>query len=481
MSMKKGIAIGLLIVLISLSYLKNNSSDQDPFLVTDYSRLHPVKVERVAMGKEEEQLVQLLKEAKEKKLTVSIAGQRHSQGGHTYYKDGIVLDMTHYNRILSFQPEEKKIRVQAGATWKDIQDKINPYGLSIKTMQSQNIFTVGGSISINAHGRDIRNGSLIKSVDSFRLLTADGQIMMVSRTENEELFPYVLGGYGLFGVILDVTLQLTDDEMYKVTTDSVPFDEYSRYFRSKVKSNPDIHMHIARISVAPGSFLTDMYAINYTLDPSISLSGHNRLNTHESWVIPSKLLFQLNRASDWGKNVFWKLQKTYFDNQQNTQISRNNVMRSESDFMDYRDAGKNDLLQEYFIPVDEFANFVQGIKKVLSEEDLNLLNITIRYVNQDQEATLSYAREDMFALVCLFNVPLDDQGQIAVKRGIGRILDEVIRSHGTYYLPYAAYPSLEQFQAVYPRYKEFFEKKDQVDPEHLFMNYFYEQYRGSKL
>jgi hypothetical protein len=81
MSMKKAMALGLLIVLISLSYLKNNSSDQDPFLVTDYSRLHPVKVERVAVGREEEQLVQLLKEAKEKKLTVSIAGQRHSQGG----------------------------------------------------------------------------------------------------------------------------------------------------------------------------------------------------------------------------------------------------------------------------------------------------------------------------------------------------------------------------------------------------------------
>jgi FAD/FMN-containing dehydrogenase len=155
-------------------------------------------------------------------------------------------------------------------------------------------------------------------------------------------------------------------------------------------------------------------------------------------------------------------------------------MRSETEFMDYRDAGKNDLLQEYFIPVDEFANFIQGIKKVLSEEDLNLLNISVRYMNQDQEAALSYAREDMFALVCLFNVPLNDQGQIAMKSGIQRILDEVIRSHGTYYLPYAAYPSLEQFQAVYPRYKEFFEKKDQVDPEHLFMNYFYEQYRGNK-
>ncbi|RAP31184.1 hypothetical protein C2W64_00356 [Brevibacillus laterosporus] len=90
--------------------------------------------------------------------------------------------MTPFNKIMSIHPEEKKIRVQAGATWKDVQDAINPYGLSVKTMQSQNIFTVGGSISINAHGRDIRNGSLIKSVDSFRLLTADGQIRQVSRT-----------------------------------------------------------------------------------------------------------------------------------------------------------------------------------------------------------------------------------------------------------------------------------------------------------
>jgi decaprenylphospho-beta-D-ribofuranose 2-oxidase len=476
--MKKWIVLLLLVMFILFDYVNNHSPDQDPFLVTDYSRLHPTKVERVVPGKEEEQLIHLLQEAGQKKLTVSIAGQRHSQGGHTFYKDGIVLDMTHYNQILSFQPEEKKIRVQAGATWGEIQDTVNPYGLSVKTMQSQHIFTVGGSISINAHGRDIRNGSLIKSVDSFRLLTADGQIKQVSRTENADLFPLALGGYGLFGIILDVTLQLTEDEMYKMTMDAVPLQEYSTYFMNKVKTNPDIHMHIARISVAPDSFLTSMYAINYTLDKSIPLKEHNSLNTRESWVIPTKLLFHLNRSSDWGKNTFWKLQKMYFDKEQNTAISRNNAMRSESDFMDYRQAGRNDLLQEYFIPVNEFSGFVQSLRQVLGEEDLNLLNISVRYVNQDQEATLSYARADMFALVCLFNTPLSDQGQAKTKQGIQKIIDQVIRYHGTYYLPYAAYPSLEQFQTVYPRYKEFFAKKDQLDPQHVFMNYFYEQYKG---
>lgn len=477
--MKKQMALLLLIALCLYSYVKNDSLDQDPFLITDYSRLHPVKVERIVKGQEEAQLIHLVNEANKKNLTISIAGQRHSQGGHTYYKDGIVVDMTPFAKILSVDPKEKKIRVQAGATWKDVQDAINPYGLSVKTMQSQNIFTVGGSISINAHGRDIRNGSLIKSVDSFRLLMADGQIRQVSRTENADLFPLVLGGYGLFGIILDVTLTLADDELYQMKTDAVSVDHYSDYFQKNIKANPDIHMHLARISVAPDSFLSEMYAINYQVDKSGSLSDYNTLES-ENWVIPTKLLFHLNRSFDWGKNAFWSLQKKYFSTQQGALISRNNAMRSESEFMEYREAGMNDLLQEYFIPVSQFSGFVHDSKKVLREQDLNLLNITVRYVNHDDEAVLSYAREDMFALVCLFNTPLSNEGQMKTKQGIQKIIDEVIRHHGTYYLPYAAYPGKKQFQTVYPNADIFFEKKNEYDPKHLFMNHFYEQYQGDK-
>ncbi|MFC9774778.1 FAD-binding oxidoreductase [Paenibacillus chitinolyticus] len=470
----------LLTVLCILAYIRTGTPDQDPFLITDYSRLHPVKVERVVEGREEEQLVKLLEEARAKKLSVSVAGQRHSQGGHTFYKDGIVLDMTPFNRVLSFDPGARTIRVQAGATWKDVQDFVHPYGLAVKTMQSQNIFTVGGSVSINAHGRDIRNGSMISSVESFRLLTADGVITEVSRTENADLFPYVLGGYGLFGVILDVTLTLADDEVYRMTTEATRVEAFSTYFKERVKRNPDVRMSIARISVAPEHFLTDMYATLYTADPSLKLSEYNRLVTREYGVLPSKVLFHLNRSSDWGKNLFWALQKNYFSNRQDEIVSRNNAMRSESAFMEYREAGKNDLLQEYFIPVGEFAGFVDRLRSVLLEEDLNLLNITVRYVNRDEEAVLSYAQDDMLALVCLFNTSLSEEAQTRLKSGIRRIIDEVIRSGGTYYLPYAAYPSVEQFRTVYPRYEQFFRKKDEVDPGHLFMNEFYETYKGDK-
>ena len=121
-------------------------------------------------------------------------------------------------------------------------------------MQSQNIFTVGGSLSVNVHGRDIRHEALIDTVDSFRLLMADGTVRNVSREENAELFPYVIGGYGLFGVILDVTLKLTDDELYEMHTRMIDYKEYVSYFKEKVKRDENVRMHLARISVAPNSF-----------------------------------------------------------------------------------------------------------------------------------------------------------------------------------------------------------------------------------
>lgn len=474
--MKKMVILLLLIALCLWQYVRTSASGEDPFLRSDYSKLRPVKVERVIASKEVKQLQEIVKEASAKGLQISIAGQRHSQGGHTYYKDSIVLDMTPFNKVLAFDEKAKTITVQAGATWADVQKFINPYGLAVKTMQSQNIFTIGGSISVNAHGRDIRNGSLISTVESFRLLGTDGVIRNVSRSENAELFPLALGGFGLFGVIVDVTLSLTDDEVYEMTGDTMTTSTYADYFINHVKQNPDIHLHLARISVAPNSFLTEMYATNYTVQPDLRVADYNKLKLKDSYVLPLKFLFSLNRTFDWGKNALWSLQRKFIPNQ-HTILTRNNAMRSESDFMDYSSDTNNDLLQEYFIPVEHFSDFVNSMKPILQEEHLNLLNITVRYVNHDEEATLSYAKSDMFALVCLFNTPLSETAQARMTHGIQRIIDQVQTLGGSYYLPYAPFPSVDQFQTIYPKSDAFFQAKDKWDPTHMFMNNFYDDYK----
>lgn len=470
-------AIILYVVLLICSFKLFQFQLSHP-IVEDYGRLLPIKMKAVKSSHDEEKLRNIIEQANIQDDPVSIAGMQHSQGGQTLYPNGILLDMKNYNQILELDKENKLITVQSGVTWADIQSYINPYGLALMVSQSQNIFTVGGSLSVNVHGRDIRNTSLIESVKSFRLLNAEGNIIHVSREENPELFQLVIGGYGLFGVILDVTLQLTDDELYQIQTKSLAYDEYSSYFTNNVIRNEDIKMHLARISVAPDNFLTDMYITNYfTADDQSQLYKHSTLKRENIIAVP-KFFLGLSRINDWGKNMFWKTQETYNKRIDGSLISRNNVMRSDSIFMEYDSTSKTETLQEYFVPIDEFSTYIDDLREMLQkEQNFNLLNITIRYVQKNDEAFLSYAKEDMFALVLLINQgtskdSIEETGQV-----VRKMIDITLAHEGSYYLPYYNYPTKEQLEEAYPRAEEFFEMKEKYDPNHRFMNLFYEEYQ----
>nr|WP_306460370.1 FAD-binding oxidoreductase [Fictibacillus arsenicus] len=442
----------------------------------DAGRLLPVRMKYFRGVHSTKEIQQWVKEAHETGETISIAGMQHSQGGHTLYPNGTLLNMTGYSKILKFNPQEKKITVQSGVTWADIQEKINSYGLSVKVMQSQNIFTVGGSLSVNVHGRDIRYGSLIDSVDSFRLLTPDGKIINVSRKENSELFPFVIGGYGLFGVILDVTLELADDELYQHRSAEMDYRDYENYFKEKVKQDDSVKMHLARISVASETFLKEMYVTDYVLADQQNIKENYTELKEEQMIALPKFMLGVSRYSDWGKDLLWKTQKEYFIKNDGKYETRNNVMRSDSEFMEYENPNRTEVLQEYFVPVDQFAEYINDLRAVLEKEELNLLNITIRYVGHDEDAVLSYAKNDMFALVMLINQGRSEQDIQATEKVLQKLIDVTLDHDGSFYLPYYSYPSDKQLKRAYPRIEEFFEKKREFDPEERFKNLFYERY-----
>ena len=56
-------------------------------------------------------------------------------------------------------------------------------------------------------------GPLIEAIESFRLVRPDGDVVTVSRESNAELFRAAIGGHGLFGPMVDVTLRLVPDRL----------------------------------------------------------------------------------------------------------------------------------------------------------------------------------------------------------------------------------------------------------------------------
>jgi FAD/FMN-containing dehydrogenase len=121
------------------------------------------------------QLKNILKYAKENNLKISIAGARHTMGGHTIYPNGIVLNMLPYKQM-ELDTTNNILTIGSGALWEDALKYLDKYGKSIAIMQAFSSFSIGGSISVNGHGWQKNLPPIAASVISFTLLTQNGEI-----------------------------------------------------------------------------------------------------------------------------------------------------------------------------------------------------------------------------------------------------------------------------------------------------------------
>ena len=225
----------------------------DNLTLDDVSRLNETKINRIIRVQDSSHIQEGLIYAIKHGLKVSIAGKRHSQGGHVVNKNGVVLDMTDFDKILDINPKKQTITVQTGISWAQIQEAVNPYGLAIKVMQSSNIFSVGGSISVNAHGRDPRYGPLVETINQMKIMLFNGVVKTINPSQNTDLFQAITGGYGLLGIILEAEIQLTTNQLLQKITEAVSYTEYADYLRQKVIAKPEVHLHYGRLSVAVGT------------------------------------------------------------------------------------------------------------------------------------------------------------------------------------------------------------------------------------
>lgn len=470
-----GVVIAVFIYLFLFVFsIWHSGENVDSKLINDVSRLNPTRILDVQSHQDVGGIKTALKYAQEHDLKISIAGKQHSMGGHTFYEDAVVLDMTEFNEILAVDPLRKTVIVQSGATWDQVIEQIHPHGLALKVLQDYSGFTVGGSMSVNVHQSDPHFGPMVETIESFRLLTADGEILQVSREENPDLFSLVIGGYGLFGVILDATLQLTDDGVYQKEERIVAIEDYNDIFR-RVQSQKDIENVFARLSFVPGDrFLKDLaVTVHRRVD-----SEFDRALLPDQNVGLKKFIFGLSRHADWGKKVRWHMQTSLSHLVEPPLITRNNLDKQDLSFLRYVSRKDTDILQEYFVPRDQLTAFVDTLRETVAESNANLLSATIRYVPKNTETVLSYSAsaDELFGVVLYFNVGLSERDQEYVRVWTGKLIETALDLNGTFYLPYELYATKDQLMRAYPRFDEFVDKKKAYDPDERFMNQFYETY-----
>lgn len=119
--------------------------------------------------------------------------------------------------------------------------------------------------------------------------------------------------------------------------------------------------------------------------------------------------------------------------------------------------------------------FVDDMRRLLAEQEANLVNASIRAVDTETNA-LSYAPAPAFSVVLYLNQKTDDEGNARMRRLTSSLIDLTAAHGGRFFLPYQLHYSDEQLRRSYPEIEAFFAEKRRWDPEGRFSNSWYARY-----
>lgn len=415
----------------------------DPHVVCNVTELYSVRVAQVVPVQNSDDIRQALKTWKG---TISVGGGRYSMGGQTAIAGGCQLDMRSMCQLLHLDPIRKTVRVQAGMRWRDLQALIDPHGLSVQTMQSYANFTVGGSLSVNCHGRYVGHGPIVSSVRALQMVLPHGEVLELSPRLEPELFYAAIGGYGGLGVITEVELQLDDNFPIERHTTQITLADYPAWFAQTIATDPTALLHNADL-IAPdfdAPFCTTWRRSNKPLTVATRLR-----KTGESYLAHKALMWAITELPGGARLRRAMVQPLL---EQPAVVWRN--YEASLDVAELEPATRvfsSYVLQEYFIPVRHFAVFAKTMATLLQRSPRGTLNVSIRHSPADNHSLMAWARDACFSFVLFYKQGLTPLATDAVGQWTRALIDMALVCEGSYYLPYQLHAEPRQFFAAYPR------------------------------
>jgi FAD/FMN-containing dehydrogenase len=199
-------------------------------------------------------VIDAVKFAREHNLLVSVRGGGHNVAGNALCDDGMVIDLTKMKGI-HLDLKSNTARAQAGVTLGELDRETQMFGLSVPS----GIVTTTGIAGLTLGGGfgyiSRKYGLSIDNLISVDMVTAEGEFLTASKTENKDLFWGLRGGGGNFGIVTSFEYQL--QEIGPIVLGGMllhPMSdarEFLRFYRDFIADAPDELTVVPLLRLAP--------------------------------------------------------------------------------------------------------------------------------------------------------------------------------------------------------------------------------------
>ena len=204
-----------------------------------------------------------LKFARGTDLPVAVRSGGHSFPGQSTCDDGIVIDLSPMKGI-RIDPEARTVRAQAGVLLGELDQATQAFGLAVPagivTHTGLAGLTLGGGIGWLMR----KYGLTVDQLLSVDMVTANGELVKASDSENPDLFWGIRGAGGNFGIVTEFTFRLNPVGPIVLAGPIFwPMDESGqvlRFYRDWITDAPDdlttivVHRRIPPLPAIPKEF-----------------------------------------------------------------------------------------------------------------------------------------------------------------------------------------------------------------------------------
>ncbi len=363
-------------------------------------------------------------------------------------------------------------RADAGARWRDVIPTLDALGFAPKVTQANSDFTLGGAFCVNVHGWAAPLGPMGSTVRAVSLMLANGDVVRCSREVEPELFGLAMGGYGLFGVILDLEVEMVRNTRLAPTFVQLAGRDFGPRFDAAVH-DPDVQMAYGRLSVARRNFFEDALMTTFKRvagAPSPYVASQNRL------AGITREIYRAQIGSEMWKEARWRAETALKPRLERNVTTRNALISEPVSALADRNPNRSDILHEYFLPPAALAGFLDDCRRIIPSSQADLLNTTLRYIAADTTSAMCFAPAKRVAAVMSFSQPLSQSADERMRPVTRALIDSALAHGGSFYLPYRLHARPDQVQRAYPNTAKFVAAKMGWDPKGLFRNTMWDQY-----
>ncbi|HVZ93594.1 MAG TPA: FAD-binding oxidoreductase [Phycisphaerales bacterium] len=452
-----------------------------PELVNDvHSQLNPTTVAGVLHPRDEGDLIGIVQRTARERGSLSVCGGRHAAGGQQFLTDRVLIDLDSMRTEPRFDPQRGLITLRAGARWPEVFDEIDRangrHGTNWAIHQKQgggDQLTLGGAVASNIHNRCLDAKPFVADVESLRLIGADGRARTISRERDRDLFMLAIGGYGLFGVVSEVTLRLVPRKKLRLSA-----------IRCRGNAVLPTHEELKKRGATHGDW---QFAIDPTsdgfLDDGILTSyapvADSELVTRGAFNPAALVDLAVLAHAQPGKayEVFaesWKQCDGWVEYCDRWQTS--DYVPDYHALVDQRIGATvkgSETLAEFYVPLARLTEFLSRAAASLRQTSAKQVYGVVRLVRRDDETFLNWAREDQACVILNLHVDHTPKGIDAVNRQLRAVAQIAVEFGGRFYLTYGRFATREQLLAGYPQLPEFLSLKRRHDPREVFQSNWY--------